>query len=227
MTAKLIQALRRSELFSELGDEELQRIAAPARLVRLSRGAHLFFEGDPRAYVYQLRSGRLKITRMCADGRELILDLIGSGQIFGETSVLDEDPHDSSAEALEHSEVWAIPKAPIARLLRSNPDLVLKVVRTIGIQKKKLESRLENFAFKKVPGRLATVLLQLGKEYGVPDCRGTLLPIRLSHEQLGNLIGASREIVCVTLSSFRRRGLIDQQGRQLIIRQHQPLAQLH
>ncbi len=221
-----LQALIESELFPGVGEEQLQEIVRHARTMTVPKGSPLYLPNDPGGSIYFLKSGRIKIIRISLDGRECILDIVEPGEIFGEMSILGEEPEEIIAEALEVSCVCAIPSASFRRLIQSKPELALGIARLLGLRLRKLESRLESLVCRKVPGRLANLLLELSKEYGVPDSRGTLLRIRLSQQEIGNLIGASREIVNITLSDFRRQGLVDHEAGRLIIRRPQPLAQL-
>ncbi len=221
-----LQALIECELFPGVGEEELQEIGRHARTLTVPKGSPLYLPNDPGASIYFLKSGRIKVIRISLDGRECILDIVEPGEIFGEMSILDEEPEEIMAEALEDACVCAIPAAGLRRLIQSKPELALGIARLLGQRRRKLESRLQSLVFQKVPGRLANLLLELSREYGVPDSRGTLLHIRLSQQEIGNLIGASRESVNSTLSDFRRQGLVDHEGGLLIIRRPQPLAQL-
>ena len=221
-----VQTFKASELFGGLSEEELREIEHATRLVMVQRGDPLYLQGDTRSSLYQLRSGRIKLSRLSVDGKEFILDLVAPGEIFGEMSLLDDEPQDTMAVALEDSCVLAIPMAKLEELLRRKPELAWKVAKLIGRRRKRFEARMETLVFKRVPGRLANLLLQLCREYGTPDGRGMMLRIQLNQQEMGNLIGASREIVNQTLSNFRRQGLIGLEGGQLIIRQQQPLQQL-
>ncbi len=221
-----VQTFKASELFGDLSEAELRELEQSTRLVMLRRGEALYLEGDPRSSLHQLGSGRIKLSRISVDGKEFILDLVAPGEIFGEMTLLDDEPRDTMAVALEDSQVLAIPVAKLEALLQRRPELAWKVAKLIGRHRKRFESRVASLLFKKVQSRLAGLLLELGEEYGTRDSRGMLLQIQLNQQELGNLIGASREIVNQTLSDFRRRGFIGQEGRQLIIRHHQPLQQL-
>ncbi|MFN3477488.1 MAG: Crp/Fnr family transcriptional regulator, partial [Candidatus Methylomirabilales bacterium] len=128
-----------------------------------------------------------------------------------------EGPQEAIAEALEDSLLCIIQRRDFEALLRRKPDLALRVTKFIGFKRKRIESRLEDLVFKDVPGRLAALLLQLAKDYGVLDRRGVLLRIKLSQRELANLIGASREMVNHALSQFRRKRLVDVEGRQIVI----------
>ncbi len=225
-SSKVIQSLKSSELFVGLSDEELRVIAQPARLMTVPKGRLLQLHSNSQDSVYLLKFGGIKVIRISPDGKELILDIIASGQMFGESSLLDDEPLDSMGVALEDSSVCVIPRAAFAQYLRRKPELLLRLAKLVGLRKRKIERRLEALLSKNVSGRLANMLLQLSSEYGVPDSRGTLLRIRLSQQEIGSFIGASREAVNQTLSDFRRQGLIDLEERRLIIRQRQSLQQL-
>lgn len=103
------------------------------------------------------------------------------------------------------------------RLLRAHPGLALGIANLLGERCNKLERRLEAHVFHKVPTRLLNQLLELAERYGVEHQGGTLLSIPLSQQDLGNLIGASREIVSLTLSDLKKRGLVSSQGRRLVV----------
>ena len=221
-----MQGFGESELFAGVGEEALLELGEPARTVTVPKGNPLYLPSDPERFIYFLKSGRIKILRISRDGREFILDIVERGEIFGEMGILDKEHEETVAKALEDSCVGAIPWARFGRLVRSKPELAMRMAQLMGLRRKKVEDRLESLAFQKVPGRVANLLLHLSREYGVPDPRGTLVRIRLSQQDIGNLIGATRESVNHTLSDFRRKGLIDLEGRRLIVRQPQPLEQL-
>ncbi len=220
------ETLRSTELFADTSEEELRELSRPARLMMIAKGSPFYLSNEDRSAVYVLKSGRLKLSRLLHDGKEFILDLIEPGDMFGETSILDETPEETLGEALEDSTVCTFSSVNFERCLRTRPELALKMAKLMRARRKKTEDRLASLAFKKVPGRLAALLLRLSKDYGIPDARGTLLRIELSQREMGNLIGASREIVNLTLSDFRRQGLIAVDGRRLVICQEEHLERL-
>ena len=126
-------------------------------------------------------------------------------------------PPVSYIEALEESRLHTIPCLSFERLLTGRPGLALRVASLIGERCNQLERRLESQVFHRVPVRLASQLLELAERYGVPRSGGTLLALSLSQQDLGNWIGASREIVSLTLSEFKRKGLVSTEGRRLVL----------
>ena len=223
---KIRQILENSRLFQGISKKSLESVTGSIRTRTVSRGRPLIIPRTPQGAIHLLISGRLKIVRLSSRGREFILELVEPGEIFGEMSVLGEEPQDVMAEAMEDSRVGILSRREFEELLRCEPFLAMRVTRLLTERRQGIERRMESLVFKRVPGRLAHLLLSLSRVYGVPDTRGTLLRIRLSQQDLGNFIGASREIVNLTLSDFRRRGFIETRGRRLILRQLQPLEHL-
>ncbi len=218
--------LEEVELFADLDSKDLQAFEPYTRVSNLSKDAWVYMEGDPRSHVYYLSSGRIKIFRLTHDGKEFILEFVEPGEIFGETSILEEGPEDSYGIAAEDSTVLVIPAARFAHFLTERPDFMLKLARLVSHRKKRMETRLVMLAFHTVRARLARLLLQLAEAYGVRRPRGIQLQIRLSRQEMGGLIGASREIVSHTISDYRREGLIEVDGRSLIILRTEALEQL-
>ena len=110
--------------------------------------------------------------------------------------------------------------------MQKQPDFLLELAKLVDLRKNRMEKRLATLALKKVRGRVASLLLQLCHDYGVRRSDGISLQIRLSHQEMANLIGVSRETVSNALSDFRRAGLINSDGRRLIVRQTLPLEQI-
>lgn len=207
----------------------------PAPL-RVGRGELISLQDGRGSGVHVLCRGRMKISRFSDEGRVILLDLVEPGDVFGDMTFLAStssarttpassqrrasfDSAPSYAEALEDVTVYSIPHAIFERMLRARPGLALGVASLLGERCNKLERRLEAQVFQKVPTRLVHQLLELAERHGVAHDEGTLLAIPLSQQDLGNLIGASREIVSLTLSDLKKRGLLVSMGRRLIVRE--------
>lgn len=223
---EVIRVIKSSVIFEGISKKSLEAVCSSMRTVSVAKKSPIFVPRERPGPIHVLLSGRVKVVRLSSRGRELILELIEPGEIFGEMSIMGEEPQDVVAEAMENSCIGMLPRSKLDELLQHEPDLGMRIARLIAQRRRDMEKRVESLVFQRVPGRLAHLLLQLSGVYGTPDSRGTLLRIRLSQQDLGNFIGASREIVSLTLSDFRRRGFIDVRKRRLIIRQPQPLAQL-
>ena len=214
------------EPFADLTTEDRRAIESFARVDIVPKGGWLYMEGDPRSCVYCLADGRIKISRLSRAGKEFILELVEPGEIFGESALFEAGAQDSFGVAVEASRVVSLPSLELRELMQSQPELLLQFAKLMDLRKKRMEGRLVTLALHKVRGRVASLLLQLCNDYGVRGRDGIRLGIRLRHQEMANLLGVSREIVSHTLSDFRREGLIESQGRKLIVRQTQPLEQI-
>jgi CRP-like cAMP-binding protein len=152
------------------------------------------------------------------DGRVLILDLLATGEVFGEMALVAEEGIEPTyAEALEEVEIETFPRFALDGVLRGRSTLALGIARLVAARRTRLERRLEKQVFQRVPVRLASLLLELAERFGEPVEGGTVVDIPLSQQDLGNLIGASREIVSLTLSEFRRREAVSMLGRRIVV----------
>ncbi len=218
--------LRDFALFENLDFEEFTELESRSQTRIAEKGRLLYLPGDRSDAVYFLASGRIKISRLSDNGKEFILEIVEPGSFFGETGVLDEEPRETMAEALEPSTLYVVPEVRFRSMLKRRPELLMKLAQLMGRRQKKLEKRLMDVVYKNAPQRLADLLLELSQNYGVPDSRGILLRIKLSQSALGNLLGVSREIVNHTFSGLRRRGVITVAEGRVIIQDPEALAAL-
>lgn len=218
--------LKQIRLFADLPADTMEHLDRVAGMKAVKRRQPIYLPGDLGDAVYLLKSGRVKISRLSPDGKELTLAILEPGEIFGEADALQGAPRDEVAEALEDTVLCIVPRSEFEALLQRTPGLALRLTKLIGLRLRRIESRVEDLVFRDVPTRLAHLLLDLARDLGVEDQRGLLLRARLSHRDLANLIGSTRETVSLTLGEFRREGLVETEGRQIVIRNREGLARL-
>lgn len=209
--------LKRINLFSALTPPELQEMDRITRMQEVKKRQPIYLPGDPSNTVYLLKKGRVKISSTAPSGKEVTFDILEAGEIFGELEMLQDSPREALAEALDDALICAIRREDFDRYLRQHPDLTLKLTKLIGLRLRKIHNRVEDLVFRAVPARLAHLLLELKKTDGVPEGPGTRLRVKLTHQEMANLIGCSRETVSATLGQFRERGLIQVDGRSITI----------
>jgi len=199
----------------------LDSLGIGGKCFRLSKGSMVSLHEGARSGLHLLLGGRMKTLRFSEDGRVMILDLLDTGEVFGEIAlVAEEGTEPTYAEALEDVEIETFPRFALDAGLRGRSTLALGLARLMAARRKRLERRLETQVFQRVPVRLASLLLELAERFGEPAETGTVVDIALSQQDLGNLIGASREIVSLTLSEFRRREAVSMLGRRIVV--HEP-----
>lgn len=225
--SKKTKSLKDVDLFASLEPEELDSLEQATQWEKVRRGRLLWLSEEAPASLVLLKTGRLKLSRLSGKGKELVLDIIGPGEVFGEMSLVDEKPPRALAEALENSLLALIPGTALKLCFQRHPDFFMRLSQMMASRYQRLEDRLLDLAFESASTRLERLLLQLSREYGVRDRRGIFLPIKLSQATLGGLIGVSREAVNITMSKLRERGVLTVEGRHLIIHQQNALERFH
>jgi CRP-like cAMP-binding protein len=206
----------------------IRQLGLRGKRITLSKGSLVSLHESSHAGVHLILRGRMKMMRFSERGRVLILDVLDAGDVFGEMSLVDAlGSEPTFAEALRAVELETFPRFAFSQALKSHPALAMALARLMGVRRNRVERRLGAHVFLRMPTRLALLLLELAERFGEPvpspkassngDARRLMLDIPLSQRDLGNLIGASREIVSLTLSELRRRGAVSTLGRRLVI----------
>ena len=218
--------LNRINLLKELPEDELQYIARCSRMGKYKKSEVIYLQGDPANHVYFLKEGRVKISIFSSEGREVTLAILERGEIFGEVSLSDISKSDTQTQALQDTTICAIQRDDFLSVLKRNIDLSLKVTKFIGFRKHQIERKLQDLVFKDVPTRLALLLLSLSDQYGEKTLEGIKLNIILSHQELASLIGSTRETVSAFLSQWKKEGMVDSNGRNIILLKERTLEQI-
>lgn len=204
-------------LFSDLPEEDKDKMEGVLTHISIKKRNLVYSAGDAADMVYVLMEGRVKITRLTEDGRELTLDILGPGDIFGELALTGETEREASAEALEDSMLCAIKKEDFISLASRSPLFSLSVTKWIGGRLRRIENRLEDLIFRDVRTRILTLFSDLAEKYGEPAEGGTRIAIKLSHQEIANLIGSTRETVTAELNSLKKKGEIIVEDKHYII----------
>jgi len=218
--------LKQVNLFSDLSDAEMDQMNNMTRMVNFKKKQPIYLPGDPGDYVYLLKSGLVKISRIDDDGKELTLAILEPGEIFGEIDVLEETARDSVAEVLDDAHICLITREDFNQFLKSQPQCSFKLTKLIGLRIKKIESRIEDLVFRDASARLAHLLLNLSNTFGVNGPEGRTLKTKMTHQELANLIGTTRETVSLTLGQFRQAGMISIEKREISILSKKGLTEL-
>ena len=218
--------LRKIPLLAELGNAVVEKLADAVEMREVRRREVIYLPGDPGDSLFAVNSGRVKISKVTRDGKALTLSYCSPQTIFGETCLTDGGPREEMAEAMQNSVVTEIPRAHFEELLQGHAKLGYEMTKLLARRRLDLENKLETLVFRDVTSKLAELLLGLADEYGVEDARGTLVALKITHQELANLIGSTRETVSLTLSQFKRKKLICSEGRRVIISDAESLRAL-
>ena len=214
-------------LFADADGDELRRLAARARLVKLAAGALLFSRGDPGDRLYVLAAGLVRVGAVSPDGREATYGLIRPGQVFGEIAVLDGGPRTADATAVQDSELAAIERADLMAFLARRPAHTARLLTILCERVRAADRLLEDLFFLTAPSRLAKQLILLGDAVGEGGkAEGGDVTIRMSQQQLADQVGVSRELVNKLLAKWERAGLVGLWRGQITIKDAEALDAL-
>jgi CRP-like cAMP-binding protein len=221
-----LQRLSAVELFRGVSEREARKITELCSERRFPQGATIFREGDGTDSLYILKSGVVKLVCVSPKGGEAILQMLKPGQVFGEL-LLSREKRAFTALAAEESVVTLISRENFKELLLRVPIVALNFIQVLSLRLAEVEKGMAESSHTWSYHRLAKVLLQLSQQYGEEVSTGTLIRLRLTHEDLANLIGTTRETVTTQLNRFLRMGLLSRRARQLIVSPERLLRFIH
>jgi CRP-like cAMP-binding protein len=206
----------RLELLNGISQQALHRFNTIVRTTKRRRGEWIFVLGDSADSIYFLQRGRMKITALSEDGHEVLHEIVGPGEIFGDTSTILGILHTTSAQTLETSVVCEIYRKDFETLLSMYPELSFQLLKSVGLRLKKAQAQLVNVICNDVSRRVREALLDLMiKESGsVPD-RPT--KIKITQQDLANLIGASRQKTWQALKELEDSSVLRLMYRSILV----------
>ena len=217
MAAEKTEFLRAVPLFGELPEPLLESLAELLVERSFKRGSAIFFEGDPGDALYMIRSGTVKISRVAEDGREKTLAFFGKGEVFGEMALVDGGPRSAIAQALDDTKLYALLRSDFLSLLAGNVELALGLIKVLSDRLRRTNAQLMDLVFRDVRGRVAHTLLDLAKIHGVPMKGGRMISMKLTHQEIANLVGTARETVSRTFAELQDSGIIRVEGRNIVL----------
>jgi CRP/FNR family transcriptional regulator, cyclic AMP receptor protein len=209
--------LRRAPLFEGLDDESARALRRQMSEVKLSRGDHLFLEGQDGDRLYVVLDGKIKLTRAANDGRENLISVIGPGEMFGELSLFDPRPRTSTASAVTDAALAALAHDALRPWLLERPEVSMHMLQALARRLRRANEVNADLVFTDVPGRVAKNLLDLADRFGEQDRDGLHVHHDLTQEELAQLVGASRETVNKALADFAARGWLQISARSVLI----------
>lgn len=214
--SKQIRCMKDLGIFSTLDVHERNKIGELACKRFYSRNEFLFREGDPADTIYLIKSGKVKLFKVSAGGKEIILDILKEDDFFGENTFFDQAQHNMNAQAMENVYICSCTKEHFALLLQ-NPRTAMKIIQLLGEKLNNYTNQVASIAFHDVKGRVAAMLLKLAGEYGSRSPEGTTINIELTHNDLASLVNASRVMVSNVVSSLRQDGIIETKDHRFIL----------
>jgi len=192
-----------ANLLENIASRDLRSVLlAAAKPVRLPAGETLFEEHDQGDALYVLLEGRVELSVACEDGRKLGLDVLSSGAVFGEIALFDPGARTASATALENCRLLRLRHHDLKKAIEGNAALAFELLRLMGQRMRYMNTQLHEYVFMPLPQRLARKVLHFTRA----DAGKSSL--KLSHSELAELAGASREAVSKVLSRWKKQGIL-------------------
>lgn len=202
-------ALAQHFLLKDLSPEDLERVGELATTRWYSSGQPVFMKGDPGTAMMAVLSGRIRICAYSADGREVVLNVINPGEVFGEIALIDGGERTADAFAMETTELLSLSRRDFLPYLERNPKVCIKLLTIICQRLRSTSEQLEDLNFLDLRCRLAKRLLYLAALHGEGTASGIHIGVHLPQHLLASMIGTSREAVNKQLREWEAKGLID------------------
>jgi CRP/FNR family cyclic AMP-dependent transcriptional regulator len=223
-TQQVARFLRRVDILEPLSTEEVEKLALRTPEVRSKEGQLFYTPSLITGLLFLLLEGRVRIYKMVG-GRELTLDVLESGTMFGEAALVGE-PEGTYAEILELSRIAYLRTELLREIVRNNPEVGIRVAELLTARMRLYADKMVDIALKEVPARLAHLFLWLAEIDGTVSPEGYLVPSRYTHEQLGTMIGAKRVAVTRAMKKLRDDGLVEGGRKRILIKDREALARI-
>lgn len=210
-----IKLLSLVDIFEPLSRTEIEKISWNHLNTTVERGEIFFTPVDISETLFVLQRGRVRLYRANPEGRELTLAVLQGGTVFGEMALTGQRLRNCYAQAIEESEVAAMCRADVERLILERPEVGLQLVHLLSQRLSIYETRLQDVGLKEVPGRLASLILMLIEGEGIRTAEGYKIPTRYTHQELGSFIGANREAVTRAFAGLREAGAVEFRRRYI------------
>lgn len=218
--------LENFNLFKELDMKTVQELSHNSIMSHSRKNQVIFFPETSSDTIYFLKEGKVKISRLSEQGQALTLQIVGAGEIFGESGIMGQEEHQNMAETIEPAVICAINKSEFMNFLDRNPKLSRAVHQLIGFRIRKIEAHIEDLVFYDSRERILKFLENHVESFG--KFLTDLWEVRpfLTHQQIGEITATSRQTVNQVLNDLKRDGIIDFSRRHLWVKDRDRLKQL-
>lgn len=222
--SEVSEILSRAGIFQGVEPTAVQDLIGQLDTVKFPRGTTIFDEGEPGDQLYIIISGKVKLARHAADGRENLLTVMGPSDMFGELSIFDPGPRTSSAICVTEVVCATMNSTMLHDWIGQHPQISEQLLRVLARRLRRTNNSLADLIFTDVPGRVAKALLQLANRFGTHEGGALRVNHDLTQEEIAQLVGASRETVNKALAEFAHRGWIRLEGKSVLISDTERLA---
>jgi len=206
--------LRTVPLFAGFSEDQLKMLVAAVNRRNVPRGTIVIVEGDPTDSLYLIISGRLKVMMSDAEGKEVILAMLGPGEFFGEMGLIDDSPRSATVMTVEPCELITLAKKDFKKFLAEHFDMTMTVMRGLVRRLREADRKIGSLALLDVYGRVARLLIDMSESVNGQK----VVTRKLAKQDIAKMIGASREMVSRVMKDLQLSGYIEARGNTIVIR---------
>ena len=211
----VLDSLRSIPLFRRVSESDLEELATHLIERRFPKNATVVEEGLPGDYMYVIREGRAKVTKASEDGREKIMNFLEAGAFFGDMALLGDETRSASVKTLEESVLLALSRRDFIDLLRQSPDLSLAVIEELANRLRETNEQARSLSFQGVEERTRNLFERIARQE--EGGAGRRLTPSLTHQQIADMVGTSRETVTRSIKQLKESGWLAQEGKRYVI----------
>ncbi|HAH38285.1 MAG TPA: Crp/Fnr family transcriptional regulator [Algoriphagus sp.] len=219
-------ASRKYSLMSDLSHAQVCSISDHKNLISHRKGQILYYEGTKPLGIFCINSGVVKVYKTASNGKEQIVHLGKEGDFLGYAALLGEENYTNSAMIVEDAKICFIPKEAFLNTLLGNTQFFKRVTKELSHELGVMEEKLTDATQKSIRERLAFVLIHLASSYGIEGGDSQKIDLILTREEIAGIVGTATESVIRLLSEFKKDGLIEFEGKKIIIKDKRGLARL-
>lgn len=212
------QIFERNFLFGELSSDEIDTLIHFARTERYPAGEEIYAKGSPGESMMAVLRGTAKMTSVSRDGKEIVLNIMHPGEIFGEIALLDGGARSADAIAMTDCEILILLRRDFMPILKKRADICLILMGILCQRLRQTSEQVEDVLFRHLESRVAKSLLHLAHTTSLQGVSGVPVELHVSQQQLGSMAGGTRESVNKIEQSWRKEGWIERNKGVIVLR---------
>jgi len=208
-------------LFSELSDDDLREILKLAMRQIYKKDNMILIEEEIGSTMFIILDGRVKISRISDDGREVILSILSEGDFFGEMSILDGQNRSANVVTLDDSKIMIIRREDFLQMLHDYPQIAINLLKELAGRLRRSDAQIKSLSLQNATGKVASTLLRIADDSGKIHLGQVEIPRLPPQQDLANMAGTSRETISRVLKSLTKQGYLKKEGSRLIIKDYE------
>jgi CRP/FNR family transcriptional regulator, cyclic AMP receptor protein len=211
-----VDLIRKVPLFSTLTDDEFSQLAHIFVLRAYRKGQIIFLEEETGSYMYLVLSGKVKVSKAGTGGKETILAIHRTGDFFGEMSLLDGKTAPATVSAMEDSKIISVSGSDFHKYLLHNEKVMLQIINVLCARLRQVW-QTQSLSSSTADARIRMGIYQLAKRHGIRDAHGTIIDLKITHQELAEMVGTSRETVTRVLARLKDQGILEIDQRRMTL----------